>query len=84
VPDNLDKPTADAVVTLGKHLREVRESLGITPTVFAKRVGMDLPNYAKIEQGKKNVTMDSLVRIASGLGADLSVRFVIPKKRKGA
>lgn len=40
---------------------------------------MDPTNLAKIERGGRNVTVDTLVRIAEGLGLDLRVRLVQPR-----
>ena len=39
-------------------------------------------NYARIEQGKQNVTVEMLLRIADGLGVELVVRFKRPLKRR--
>jgi len=36
---------------------------------------MTRTNYARIEYGKTNVTIDSLRRIAEGLGLKLVIRF---------
>ncbi len=32
-------------------------------------------NYARIEQGKLNVTVDTLMRVSAGLGLELTVNF---------
>lgn len=40
---------------------------------------MDPPNLAKIEQGDRNVTVDTLVRIAAGLDVELSVTLHAPR-----
>lgn len=32
-------------------------------------------NYVKIERGKKNVTVDTLLRIADGLGVEMTIDF---------
>jgi transcriptional regulator with XRE-family HTH domain len=64
------------------HLRSARETLEVQQTELARDVNMDPTNYAKIERGQKNVTIETLVRIAKGLGVTLVVRFA--PKRRGA
>lgn len=44
---------------------------------------MTRPNYARIEQGKTNVTIDSLLQIGEGLDLDLHVSFE-PRRRRGS
>jgi transcriptional regulator with XRE-family HTH domain len=61
---------------LGEHIRLARRALGISRAKLAEIIGMHPMNYAKIERGKKNVTFDTLLRIADGLGLDLSVKLV--------
>jgi transcriptional regulator with XRE-family HTH domain len=43
---------------------------------------MDRENYAKIERASINVTVDTLVRIAHGIGVRLEVDFVAPPSRR--
>jgi transcriptional regulator with XRE-family HTH domain len=40
------------------------------------------PNYARIEQGRANVTIDTLVRVAHGLKVDLADLFVVPRVKR--
>ena len=44
----------------------------------AKHAGRE--GYARVERCKRNVTLETLKRIADGLGVDLSVRFGGPRK----
>lgn len=53
----------------------------MTQEQAAEKLGMLTPNYARIEQGRANVTVDTLVRIANMLDALLSELFKAPKKR---
>jgi transcriptional regulator with XRE-family HTH domain len=71
----LDKRTEAALVAFGAHVRKVREDLEIAQVQLAQRIGMDPTNLAKIERGARNVTMDTLVRIADGLGIKLVVKL---------
>jgi transcriptional regulator with XRE-family HTH domain len=40
------------------------------------------PNYARIEQGRMNVTIDTLVRIAAGLKVELAELFIASKAKR--
>jgi transcriptional regulator with XRE-family HTH domain len=75
VPDKIDKRTKPLMVGVGAHLRQVREDLGISQVQLATKIKMEPTNLAKIERGQKNVTVDTLRRIADGLGVSLVVRF---------
>jgi UDP-N-acetylglucosamine 1-carboxyvinyltransferase len=58
---------------LGRRIAELRRERGLTQEEAAERLGMLAPNYARIEQGRQNVTIDTLVRITRMLGDDVTV-----------
>jgi XRE family transcriptional regulator, regulator of sulfur utilization len=53
---------------LGSAMRSVRSEHGYAQESFAARVGLDRSNYGAIERGESNVTLDTIVKIATGLG----------------
>jgi len=59
---------------LGAELRRLREEHGVTGLQLVKKIDMEATNFAKIERGEKNVTLDTLRRIADGLGIELIVK----------
>ena len=61
-------------------MRELRLHRDLTQEAFAERLGMLAPNYARIEQGRSNVTLDTLVRIANALDIAPIELFRTPKK----
>lgn len=63
---------------LGLRVKELRVAKGLTQEAFAARVDMLTPNYARIEQGRQNLTLDTLVRVADALGVDVRDLFVTP------
>jgi transcriptional regulator with XRE-family HTH domain len=67
---------------LGLRIQELRRESGETQEDFAARLGMLPPNYARIEQGRANVTIDTLVRVANGLKVELSELFVPPTVKR--
>lgn len=75
-----DDGTKEALIAIGKQLRSTRDAMQVSQVQLAKRIRMDPTNLAKIERGTKNVTIDTLMRIAAGLGIELVVKFVAPKR----
>lgn len=74
--------TETAQRSLGLRIQELRQARGETQESFAPKLGMLPPNYARIEQGRMNVTIDTLVRIATGLRVELSELFVASKAKR--
>lgn len=72
--------TQKRLVELGEQLRKTRRALGISRAKLAEKIGMHAMNYARIEQGKQNVTVEMLLRVADGLGVDLLIAFDEPKR----
>lgn len=68
---------------VGLRIQELRQARGETQESFAGKLGMLAPNYARVEQGRANVTLGTLVRIASGLRVELSELFLTPKAKRG-
>ena len=75
-------PSADAVPMgrvmqlrrLGNELRKERETQGLTQAQLAEKIGMDEPAISRIEKGLNlNPTLDTLNRIAAGLGKRIDV-----------
>jgi transcriptional regulator with XRE-family HTH domain len=66
----------ERLVQLGEELRRARRARGISRAVLSESIGMHPQNYARIERGKKNVTFETLLRIADGLGVELTVAFL--------
>lgn len=58
---------------IGLQIRTARESAGLSQETLAQAIGMTRTNFARIEQGRTNVTLDSLVKIADGLKLTLTV-----------
>lgn len=60
---------------LGIRVRELREARGWTLERAAEAMDLDLKHLQKIEAGKLNVTLVTLVRIAGGYDEPLSSLF---------
>ena len=60
---------------LARAIRSIREQRGYSQEAFAARVGLDRSNYGAIEPGECNVTVDTIVKIATGLGVNAGELF---------
>lgn len=61
-------------------LRTAREEAGLSQAQLAQSISMARENYAKIEHADVNVTVDTLVRIARGLGRQVQFELVRPTR----
>jgi transcriptional regulator with XRE-family HTH domain len=80
VATKLDLETQRASEEIGERIRKARTQAGLSQETLAGNAGMKRASFARIEYGKTNVTIDSLLRIAKGLGLELQVKFVKPSK----
>jgi transcriptional regulator with XRE-family HTH domain len=60
---------------LGLRVRSLRRARGWTLEGLAERADLDLKHLQKIEAGSLNVTLVTIVRIATGLGVPLGQLF---------
>ena len=77
----MERETAAILRTLGFRVRELRLKMGLTQEQAAEKLKMLAPNYARIEQGRANATVDTLVRVSKMLGVSLSELFGLPENR---
>lgn len=63
-------------VDLGKRIRELRtDKTGLSQEKFALKIGMDRTYFASVENGKRNISIVNIKKIADGLGVTLSELF---------
>ena len=58
----------DPQVLVGQAIRARRLALGISQDKFAEKLGMHRSYYGHLERGRWNITVQTLVRVAEGLG----------------
>ncbi len=63
-----------------RQIKEFRESYHITQDSLSLKSGIPRSTISKIETGKRNVSIEKLIKIANALGKDLEIRFVDKKK----
>ena len=57
-------------------LAEARKEAGLTQQELADKTGMTQGDISKIENGARNISIETLQRLAQGLGKTLQIRFV--------
>lgn len=67
--------TKDLAKKLGERIRVLRSDKGLSQEVLGERSGLH-PNYiGAVERGEKNLTLDSLMKIARSLDTQLGQLF---------
>ena len=66
---------AKALRRLGRQIRTLRRSAGLTQETAAERAKLDYKHYQAIESGSSNVTVASLIGIAKALKVKASELF---------
>lgn len=56
-------------------IRRRREGMSVSQEAFADRLGLHRTYYSAIERGERNITLNTLGRIADGLEVKLSTIF---------
>lgn len=59
-----------------RQLREVRRAEGMTQEHLAELVGTKKSNISRLESGRYNPSLDFLVKVADGLGKQISVKVM--------
>lgn len=60
---------------VGQAIKTARVNNGLTQGDLAKATGIQQPNLSAMENGKENVSLDQLERIADALGVNVKVLF---------
>jgi transcriptional regulator with XRE-family HTH domain len=61
-----------AVRALGDAMRAARLARGYNQETFARDAGFERSNYGAIERGEFNVRLDTIVKLAAGLGLSVA------------
>ena len=62
-------------VAFGLALKSLRNELGISQEQFALKIGMDRTYYASVESGKRNLSIQNILKISRGFNITLSELF---------
>ncbi|HEY4098385.1 MAG TPA: helix-turn-helix transcriptional regulator [Baekduia sp.] len=66
-----DDPYRAAYVAIGAQIAAARLAEGLTQEQLADRTGLHTVMVSRVERGRTNARLSTLLRIASGLGVDL-------------
>jgi DNA-binding transcriptional regulator YiaG len=61
---------------IAMQIHKIRESENLTQKQFAKRIHLPQQKVSLMEQGSQNMTVDTLYKVAKGLGKQAVVKFV--------
>jgi transcriptional regulator with XRE-family HTH domain len=81
--ESFEKAQKRVRATLGRNVRELRLSLGLSQADLADRAETRRALISDFERGETNATLDSLVRIALVLGVDPH-DLLKPRPKSGA
>ncbi|GAA9566249.1 helix-turn-helix transcriptional regulator [Helicobacter pylori] len=59
----------------GTAIRQLREKTGLSQEKFALSIDMDRAYYASVENGKRNISLKNIKKIADGFGVSLETLF---------
>lgn len=62
-------------VSFGRRIRTLRLERGISQEKFAHSIHMDRTYYASVENGKRNISLVNIMKIANGLKISLEELF---------
>lgn len=68
----VDEATRRSERAVGKRIRAARETAGMTQTALADRIGVDQAVISRLERGRHRPRLDTLTRVAKGLGLDIA------------
>ncbi|QDT65246.1 helix-turn-helix domain-containing protein [Calycomorphotria hydatis] len=61
-------PKSDISIRFGNRLREVRSAVGISQEKLGERAGLHRTFISMVERGKRNVTIETVEKLAMALG----------------
>lgn len=65
----------DFLIKFGKIIKEKRKETGLSQEQFAYKVGIDRAYYSSIENGKHNLSLLQIKKIADGLNMKIKDLF---------
>ncbi len=70
VPNGKDNKRTSAQTELGQRVRERRGELRLSQMALADKIGLHFTFVSSVERGERNLSLQSLVRLADGLRVD--------------
>jgi transcriptional regulator with XRE-family HTH domain len=70
---NIDNETSKLLALIGSRIRTLRKEKKWTQESLAERAGINDKEVSHIELGNRNITIETLVKIAMSLGVSASI-----------
>jgi transcriptional regulator with XRE-family HTH domain len=67
---------SEILVNVGKRIREIRKSRGLSQTALAEKCGFTFSYIGGVERAEKNISLLNLEKIAKGLGVGVHQFFM--------
>jgi DNA-binding XRE family transcriptional regulator len=74
--DEIAHREAGELATIGRQLRELRESCGVSLNGMSERSGMDKGYLSRLENGHRRPSFDTITKYARALGKRVDLVFV--------
>lgn len=68
---------------IGKNIKRIRKDSGLTQEKLAEKAELDYRSIGATERGERNLSLESLVRVARALNVNLDTLLPIFEKHKG-
>lgn len=68
------------LIPLGKRIQTIREKKGITQEQLEERTGINAKYISAVECGQRNVTVNTLAKIAKGLNIEMYELFLFSEE----
>ena len=67
----------------GDRVRELRKSKGMSQELLGSKAGLHYTYIGAVERAEKNITLESIEKIATGLGVNIPTLFYFTEPGKG-
>ena len=71
-----DKVVSELCKKVGNQIRKIRKEKGLSQGALAKRIGVSQQLISRIEKGRENISLNTLVNICKKLDSDVSITFL--------
>jgi transcriptional regulator with XRE-family HTH domain len=75
-------PKKALMESVGRRVAELRTEAELTQAQMAEKLRMAVANYQRIEQGRQNLTLGTMAKIAKVLHVDVAQFFETPTTKK--
>ncbi|HBD94723.1 MAG: hypothetical protein A2015_03730 [Spirochaetes bacterium GWF1_31_7] len=63
-------------IEIGRRIKQLREDMKLSQEDFAEKIAVDVSYLSGVENGKRNITLDTLDKITEKLNVDISNKLI--------